>query len=157
MHITTIVKALAAAACFGTFLASASAVAQQKIEVTNVWARATAPGQKVGGIYMDLRSAAPARLVAVSSSAAATVEIHNMTMKNGIMRMFAVDGIDLPSGQTVKLAPGGYHVMLIDLKRPLAKGESVPVTLTIEGERKIRQIIEIKAEVRDMITGHKAH
>jgi len=157
MHITTIVKALAAAACFGTFLASASAVAQQKIEVTNVWARATAPGQKVGGVYMDLRSAAPARLVAVSSSAAATVEIHNMTMKNGIMRMFAVDGIDLPSGQTVKLAPGGYHVMLIDLKRPLAKGESVPVTLTIEGERKIRQIIEIKAEVRDMITGHKAH
>src|SRR5450631_2303240 len=101
MRITAIVKALVGAACFGALLASVSAAAQQKIEITNAWARASVPGQKVGGVYMDVRSPVPARLVAAASPAAATVEIHNMKIENGVMKMFPVDGVDLPAGQSV--------------------------------------------------------
>ena len=143
-------------AIFGMALASSATLAQPKIEVTNAWARATVPGQKVGGVYMDIRSATPARLLSVSTSAAGRAELHNMKMENGVMKMSAVAGIDLPSGQTVKLAPGGYHVMLIDLKRELKQGESVPVVLTIESRDKTRQTIEVKAEIRDVTGMHKA-
>jgi copper(I)-binding protein len=129
--------------------------AQQKIEVTNAWARATVPGQKVGGVYMEIRSATPARLLSVSSSAAGRAELHNMKIENGVMKMFPVDGVDLPAGQSVKLAPGGNHVMLIDLKQELKQGENIAVTLTVEASDKTRQTIEVKAEIRDITGLHK--
>jgi hypothetical protein len=129
---------------------AAPACAQSGLEVSNVWARATIAAQKTGGIYLDIRSAAPARLVGVASPAAARVELHNMKMEGGVMKMSAVQSIDLAAGQTVKLAPGGFHVMLIDLKQPLKAGDSVPVTLTVERADKTRASIETKAEVRDM-------
>ena len=157
MNINYAVKLLFRVACLGAVLASSAAVAQQKIEVTNAWARASVPGQKVGGVYMDIRSATPARLLSASSSAAGKVELHNMKIENGVMKMFPVDGIELPAGQSVKLAPGGNHVMLIDLKRELKQGENVPVVLTVESPNKTRQTIEVKAEIRDVTGMHKAH
>ena len=156
MNIKFAVKLLLAAS-LGAMLAPLAAVAQVRIDVTNAWARATVPGQKVGGVYVDIRSATPARLLSVSSSAAGKAELHNMKMENGVMKMFAVDSIELPAGQTVKLAPGGHHVMLIDLKRELKQGENLPVVLTIESSDKKRQTIAVKAEIRDVTGMHKAH
>jgi copper(I)-binding protein len=156
MRLIAAFRRLAHACCFAPLLVSATMAAQPNVEVTRAWVRATVPGQNVGGLYMDIRSHAAARLVAVSSPAAATAEIHHMRLENGVMKMSAVAGVDLPPGQTVKLVPGGPHVMLIDLKQPLAVGDSVPVTLTIENDKKTRQTLEVKAEVRDVIGGKPA-
>ena len=137
------------------------ALAQSGIEVSNAWARSTVAAQKTGGIYLDIRSASPAKLVGVASPVAARVELHNMKMEGSVMKMSAVESIDLAAGQTVKLAPGGYHVMLIDLKQPLKAGDSVPVTLTVERADKTRTTVETKAAVRDMAAamqgGHDMH
>jgi len=156
MQIQFAIRQLAGAAFLGALLLPSAALAQAKVEVTNAWARATAPAQKVGAVYMDVRSAGSARLIAAASPVAAKTEIHNMTMENNVMKMQPVDAISLPAGQSVKLAPGGYHVMLIDLKHELKKGDTVPVTLTVEQSDKTRQTIEVKAEVRDMTGGHMA-
>ncbi len=157
MKLIPAITHLAHVCCLACLLVPATVAAQQNVEVTNAWARATVPGQIVGGVYMDIRSPAAARLVAASSPAAATVQIHHMRMENGVMKMSAVAGVDLPPGQIVKLAPGGYHVMLIDLRKPLATGETVPVTLTIENDKKARQTLEVKAVVRDVMGGKPAH
>ncbi len=155
------IRLLNAGFAWAVLLFSAAVSAQTPVEVTNAWARATVAAQKVGAVYMDIRSNAPARLVAVASSAAARVELHNMKMENGVMKMAPVAGIDLARGQTVKLAPGGYHVMLIDLKQALKAGDSVPLTLTVERADKTRASVEVRAAVRDMTGavqgGHDAH
>jgi len=151
------VKSLVLAASLGAMPAPSAAVAQEKIDVTNAWARATVPGQKVGAVYMDIRSATHARLASASSPAAGRVELHNMTMQNGVMRMAPVDGITLPPGQSVSFAPGSYHVMLFDLKRELKQGSNLTVVLTIETPGKKRQTIEVKAEIRDVTGTTKAH
>ena len=104
-------------------LAVSPVLAQSGVEVSNAWARSTIAAQKTSGVYLDIRSTAAARLVGVASPAAARVELHNMKMEGSVMKMSSVAGIDLAAGQTVKLAPGGYHVMLIDLKQPLKAGD----------------------------------
>ena len=110
-----------------------AALAAEVVGVKNAWARPTAPGQKTAGAYMELESAVAAVVVAVESAAAAKAELHMMSMDGGVMRMRPVQKIDLPAKKTVKLAPGGLHVMLIDIKRPLKAGDKLPLTLTIEG------------------------
>ena len=96
-----------------------------------------------------------ARLISAESPAAATVEIHNMTMQNGVMKMFPVEGIDIPAGKTVKLASGGYHVMMMGLKQQMKAGERVPLKLTFELVDKKRESVELQVEVRD-IRGQRA-
>ena len=85
----------------------------------------------VGAAYMTLKSNVDLTLTSIESEFCDDIEIHSMSMENGVMKMSPVNGIELPAGQSVKLAPGGYHVMLLDLKQPLKAGDSVPVTLTI--------------------------
>jgi hypothetical protein len=102
------------------------------VEVSGVWARATLPGQKVAGVYMEIRSERDARLVGVASPAAASAEVHEMRHQDGVMRMRRVEALDLPAGEAVQLAPGGYHVMLFDLREPLEAGRQVALTLEIE-------------------------
>jgi hypothetical protein len=140
-----------AAAC--ALFALAGTVAAQTVEVKDPWARATAPGQKAGGVFMQLKSPGGAALVAAESPAANIVEIHEMAMEGNVMRMRAISKLDLPAGQTVELKPGGYHVMLIDLKAPLKKGDMVPVKLKVQGKDGKPADIEVKAEVRDMGAG----
>ena len=125
-----------------------AAPAADPIRVLDPWARATVPGQKVGGVYMEIVSSRNARLVGVSSPAAGTAEVHSMTMDGGTMRMRAVEALDLPAGTPVKLAPGGYHVMLFDLKKPLFVGQTVPLTLVIEENGKPARRIAVSADVR---------
>ncbi|MCU0804329.1 MAG: copper chaperone PCu(A)C [Burkholderiales bacterium] len=140
-----------AAAC--ALFALAGTVGAQTVEVKDPWARATAPGQKAGGVFMQLKSPGGAALVAAESPAANIVEIHEMAMEGNVMRMRAIPKLDLPAGQTVALKPGGYHVMLIDLKAPLKKGDMVPVKLKVQGKDGKAADIEVKAEVRDMGAG----
>ena len=125
-----------------------AAPAADAIRVLDPWARATVPGQKVGGVYMEIVSPREARLTGVASPVAGAAEVHSMTMEGGTMKMRAVEALDLPAGRPVKLAPGGYHVMLFDLKKPLVAGEKVPLTLVIEDASKRTHKIAVTAIVR---------
>ena len=119
-------KRFALAALAGLFSLSALA----DVSVAEPWVRATIPAQKATGAFMQLKSDADARLVSVASPVAGVVEIHEMVMDKDVMKMNPVSGLDLPAGQAVELKPGGYHVMLMDLKAPLKANTTVPLVLT---------------------------
>lgn len=123
-------------------------LADAGVKVTDVWARATAPGQNVAAAYLSLVSGTQAALVKAESPAARIVELHEMKMDGNVMKMRAVPKIDLPAGAEVKLAPGGLHVMLVDLKQPLKVGEKVPLTLVFDAGGKTEKL-DVQAEVRD--------
>ena len=128
----------------------------QSIEVKDAWIRGTVPAQKSTGAFMEITGKSAVRIIGVASPVAGTVEIHNMTMQNGVMKMFPVEGIDVSAGQTVKLAPGGYHVMFMGLKQQMKAGERVPLDLLLEFADKKRETVSLQIEVRD-ITGKLAH
>ena len=127
--------------------ALAATLSQAQVTVTEAWVRGTVPGQKATGVYMKLKSSEDVSLVNAASPSAQIVEIHEMVMRDNIMAMRSIDDVPLPAGKTVELKPGGHHVMLIDLVKPLAKGDKVPVTLTFVGKGNKRTKMEIKAEV----------
>ena len=134
-----------------SFLAAAALLvalpAAAQVTVTDPWIRGTVQGQMATGAFMKLQSAKAARLVEAASPVAGVVEIHEMALENNIMRMRAVKALDLPAGRAVELKPGGYHVMLMDLKQQMKEGETVPVTLVVETSGK-RETIEVRAPVR---------
>ena len=129
-------------------LVSLPALAQ--VSVSDPWVRATVPQQKVAGAFMQLRSAKAARLVGVKTPVAGRVELHQMAMEGQTMRMRAVESIELPAGQAVNLASGGYHVMLFDLQRQLKEGEQVPLTLTVVDAAGKRETVAVSAPVRPL-------
>jgi copper(I)-binding protein len=120
------------------------------INVSDAWVRATVPQQKATGAFMQLTSQQDARLVEVRSPIAGSVELHRMEMSNNVMKMRQIDGLDLPAGQGVGLKPGGYHVMLFDLKAPVKAGDKVPLTLVVEGKGKERSTIDVVAVARGL-------
>jgi len=124
--------------------------ASAQVTVTDPWVRGTVTGQKATGAFMQLKSPADAALVAVSSPVAKIVEIHEMKMEGGMMKMNAVDKLALPAGKAVDLKPGGYHVMLMDLVKPLKDGDTVPLQLTVEDKAGKKQTVEVKAVVRPL-------
>jgi copper(I)-binding protein len=130
--------------------AHAHAQAPADINVSDAWVRATVPQQKATGAFMQLTSQQDARLVEVRSPIAGSVELHQMEMSNNVMKMRQIDGLDLPAGQRVGLKPGGYHVMLFDLKAPVKAGDKVPLTLVVEGKGKERSTIEVVAVARGL-------
>lgn len=138
-------RLLIAAALLATTLA---AQAQGPVKVEDAWVRATVAPQTATGAFMQLTSAKPLKVVAASSPLAAQVKIHEMKMEDGVMKMRAVEALPLPAGQAVALKPGSYHVMLMGLQRPIKAGETVPLTLTVEGEDRQRTAVEVKAEAR---------
>lgn len=135
----------------------APAVSAQSVKVGNAWARATAPGQKTASAYVELTSDTGAALVAAGSPLAARAELHSMTMDGGVMRMRALPRIELPAGQTVRLAPGGTHVMLIDLKQPLKPGDKLPLVLSIQSSGTSLTTLKIEAEVRGAVAASESH
>ncbi|HKO86909.1 MAG TPA: copper chaperone PCu(A)C [Burkholderiales bacterium] len=137
---------VAAAIC--AWLVSSSSFAQ--LSVSKPWARATVGAQKVTGVFMDIRSEHEAVLIGAETPAAGLVEIHEMRMDGNMMRMRQLTALSLPAGQTVALQPGGYHLMLLDLKRPLSAGTTIPVTLRVRDAAGVLQKLEIKAEVRGL-------
>jgi copper(I)-binding protein len=124
-------KLLALGAGLLLLLSGVSASAQGgDVTISNAWARATPGGAQAAAAYVTLQSASGDRLTGVATLEAQKAELHSMTMDGGVMRMRQVDGIDLPAGQAVILKPGGYHVMLTGLAKPLQEGQSFPLTLT---------------------------
>lgn len=120
------------------------------VKVEQAWLRATVPGQEVAGAYLNITSAVNARLVGVSSPVAASAQLHSMSMKQGVMEMRELKDIALPKNKTVKLAPGGMHVMLFDLKQVLKPGEVIPLILDVVTSPAHHEKIEVKMEVRDL-------
>ena len=130
-----------------TTLCTISALAQN-ITVTDAWVRATVQGQKATGAFMKITAKDNAKLVGVSSPVAGVAEVHEMKMDKDVMKMAALpNGLDLPAGKAVELKPGGYHVMLMDLKAPLAKATTVPVTLTFQDAKGVKSNVELKVPV----------
>lgn len=121
------------------------------VAVDSAWIRATVPGQKVGVVYLNLTASADTRLSKGDCSLVKRVEIHEMGMRDNIMHMRElIDGLALPAGQTVKLEPGGIHLMLIGLRRPLKAGEAVPLTLHFQSKDGQRESLKLKVPVRGL-------
>jgi copper(I)-binding protein len=115
--------------------------------ITQAWARATPKGAKIGGGYLTIenKGSAPDRLIGGSGDIAGKVEVHEMAVDNGVMKMRPLDkGLTIEPGKTVKLAPGGYHLMMFDLKGPLKQGEKVPVTLEFEKAGKVAISLDVQ-------------
>lgn len=127
-----------ASATLAVIFHAAPALAQpapipDQVAVEGAWSRATPPGAQTGAVYLTLTSPAGDRLVGASSPSSRKAEVHEMRMEGPVMRMReATDGLDLPAGQHVALAPGGYHLMLVDLAAPLKQGQTVHVRLTFQ-------------------------
>lgn len=120
------------------------------IDVKTPWVRGTVAGQKATGAFMELSSPQGAAIVGASSPVAGVTEIHEMKMDSGVMKMRAAPRLEIAAGKPVSLAPGGYHVMLMDLKQQLKPGDIVPITLQVENKDKKVESVEIKAEVREL-------
>lgn len=147
---TSIVRTLAAA-LFLVSLVVAPARAQEvkagDLVVTQGWSRATPNGAKIGTGYFTVenKGATPDRLVGVSADVAGKAEVHEMAMDNGVMKMRALEGgLAIDPGKTVKLAPGGYHLMLFDLKSPLKQGDKLPITLEFEKAGKVQLTLDVE-------------
>jgi copper(I)-binding protein len=132
---------------FGIGEGAADDVKVGDLVITQPWSRATPGGAKVAGAYLTVQNKGSAadRLVSGSAEIAGHVEIHEMAMDGGVMKMRALDkGLAIEPGKTVKLAPGGYHVMLMDLKNPLKQGDKVLVTLQFEKAGKVNLILDVE-------------
>ena len=131
------------------------------LQIGHPYTRTTPPGATTAGAYLsiDNQGKAADKLLRITSPAAGLVELHSMRMDGNVMRMRAVPAIDVAAGATVKLAPGGLHVMLQELKRPLKKGERVPITLVFEraGEVKVELAVQDAAAAVSEHDAHAAH
>lgn len=152
MHIrtNTILRSCAAGIMAGLF-ALQPAFSQPRVE--DAWIRGTVVHQTATGAFMRITSDAERALVGASTPAARAVEVHEMKHEDGVMKMRAIDKLPLPAGKTVELKPGGFHLMLFDLKAPLHAGAKVPLTLVLEGKDGKRENLTVEAEVRPL-TGH---
>ena len=142
----TITRLITTAACVLASLLSLPTQAQTRVQ--DAWVRGTVPQQRATGAFMQLSSTAGGKLVSVSTPAAGVVEIHEMKMDGSTMQMRPVPSLDLPAGQVVALKPGGYHVMLLDLKAPLNSGDTVVLNLVVEARDGKRETLVVKAPVR---------
>jgi copper(I)-binding protein len=148
------IVAFAALAAASAIPAAAHDYTLATLKIAHPYARATPPGADIGGAYLTIDNKGAAdRLVAASSPAAARVELHTMSMDNGVMRMHEVKAIDLPAGGEVQLKPGGLHMMLVGLKAPLAEGTRVPLKLTFEHAGSI----DVDVAVESMAAGAMKH
>jgi copper(I)-binding protein len=127
--------------------ADAQEVKAGDLVITQPWSRATPGGAKIAGGFLTIenKGTAPDRLVSGAGDIAGKVEIHEMAMNNGVMTMRPLDkGLVIEPGKTVKLAPGGYHLMLMDLKQPFKQGDKVPVTLEFEKAGKVALSLDVQ-------------
>ena len=120
----------------------------QTVEVKNAWVRATVQGQKATGAFMQITAQAVSTLVSVSTPVAAVAELHEMKMDGDVMRMRPLTkGLELPAGKAVQLQPGGYHLMLMELKLPLQKDTTIPLTLTLRDSKGVQSTQELRVPV----------
>ena len=124
--------------------------------ISNVWIKATIPGSNVSAAYLRIKSAKAVRLVKAETPVAGIAELHSMNMKDGVMEMKAEDAFTVPAGNTIELKPGGMHIMLMQVARPIKVGDKVPLTLTFEGANKKPLLMKVEALARAP-SGHSAH
>lgn len=132
----------------------------QSVEIKDAWVRTSVQGQKATGAFMTLTARDGAKLVAVTTPVAGVAEVHEMKMEGDIMRMRAVTGgtlggLELPAGKAVELKPGGYHVMLMDLKTALPKDSTIPLTLVFKDAKGVESKVELKLPVAAVAPGGK--
>lgn len=127
--------------------AAGLAAARALPKVERAWVRSTVPGQQGTGAFMALTASEPLQLVGVSTPVAGIAEVHEMKMDGDVMKMRAVSKLDLPAGRAVELKPGGYHLMLMDLKQPLPAGTAVPLTLVLRDAKGRDSKLELKVRV----------
>ncbi|MDZ5436227.1 copper chaperone PCu(A)C [Pseudomonas fluorescens] len=118
--------------------------------VNDAWVRATVAGQHSTGAFMTLQADTDSKLLNVQSPIAKTVQIHQMSMKDDVMRMGQVESVALPAGEPVSLDPNGYHIMLMDLTAQVAEGSKVPLTLTVENAKGEKETIKVEAQARSL-------
>jgi len=126
------------------------------VDASGAWVRAAVPGQSGTGGFMKLAAGVPLKLVGVATPAAGVAEVHEMKMEGDTMKMRAVPALELPARQTVELKPGGYHLMLMDLKQPIAAGNVIPLTLTFEDATGAKSTLLVQAPVQAAPTGAAA-
>lgn len=134
----------------------ATPVFAQVVEVQGAWVRTSVPGQTATGAFMKITARQSSQLVAASSPVAGVTQVHEMKMEGNIMKMRAVPALDLPAGKAVELKPGGYHLMLMDLKSALPKDSSVPLTLVFRDAKGVESKVELKVPVAAVAPGAKA-
>lgn len=122
-----------AAGALAWAMTALAVAADAPVEVSEAWVRATVPGQPVGAAYASITARAAVRLTGVRAPVAKTVELHEMKHEGGVMKMRSLKEIRIAAGETVKLEPGGLHVMFFGLKGPLEAGGSVPLTFEFRG------------------------
>ena len=143
-------RAIAVVAMLWGFLAApaqAEEVRAGDLVITQAWSRATPGGATIGGGYLTIenKGSVADRLLGGSAEVAGKVQVHEMSMNNGVMTMRQLDkGLAIEPGKTVKLAPGGYHLMLLDLKGPLKQGDKLPVTLEFEKAGKVKLSLDVQ-------------
>jgi periplasmic copper chaperone A len=141
---------LAYAVLISTLLAApagAQEVRAGDLVITQAWSRATPGGAKVAGGYLTIenKGSVPDRLIGASTDVAAKLQVHEMATDNGVMTMRPLEsGLAIDPGKTVKLAPGGYHLMMFDLKSPLKQGDKLPVTLEFEKAGKVQLSLDVQ-------------
>lgn len=131
-------------------LLAASSLCHAEVTAKDAWVRGTVPAQTSTGAFVTLTSTTDAKVVGVASPIAKMVEIHESMTMGGVNHMHEVESVALPAGKAVQLKPGGHHVMLMGLAKPLKAGETVALTFTIEERGGKRTRLEVKAEVRPL-------
>jgi len=121
-------------------------------QVSDAWVRATVAGQPSTGAFMTLQADTDSKLLSVLSPVAKTVQIHQMSMKDDVMRMGQVESVALPAGKPVSFDPHGYHIMLMDLTAQVQEGSKVPLTLIVENAKGEKETIKVDAEARALGT-----
>ena len=147
LSLASIAGAIIAACLITLPRAQADEVKAGDLVITQAWSRATPGGAKIGGGYLTIenKGSAPDRLIGGSADIAGKVEVHEMAMNNGVMTMRPLDtGLTIEPGKTAKLAPGGYHLMMFDLKSPLKQGDKLPVTLEFEKAGKVTISLDVQ-------------
>ena len=129
----------------------------QNVDVKDAWVRTSVQGQKATGAFMKITAKEGSTLVSVATPVAGVAEVHEMKMDGDVMRMRALpNGLALPAGKTVALTPGGYHVMLMDLKATLPKDSTIPLTLTFKNAKGEQSQVELKVPVATTAPGAAA-
>ena len=130
-----------------SLLCASVAWAQVQPSVDHAWVRASVPGQQATGAFVRITAKEPMQLVGVSSPVAGVAEVHEMKMEGDVMRMRPAGPVDLQAGRAFEMTPGGYHIMLQDLKKPLPAGASVPITLVFRNAKGAESRVELHAPV----------
>jgi periplasmic copper chaperone A len=147
LSITGVVACAAMFCCLLVAPARAQEVKAGDLVITQAWSRATPGGAKIGSGYLTIenKGSAADRLIGGAGDVSDKVQVHEMAMNNGVMTMRPLDGgLVIEPGKTVTLAPGGYHLMMFDLKAPLKQGDKVPITLEFEKAGKVKLSFDVQ-------------